>query len=202
MRVGVCGTAAVREGELSGLKNYSSLAIRIPREIYGICDKAIEKICQGGFESTLIISPPGGGKTTALREIVRRLSENNMRVAVIDERGELAAAGDDGAAFLLGAHTDVLSGVDKERGAMMLLRGMNPQVIAVDEITKPADIGIISNIYGCGVKLLASAHAGDYEELLSRTLYKRMLALGVFKYLIVIDGKGTERTYSVKRLER
>ena len=201
VRIGICGTAIMRSGELTALKNYSSLAIRIPHEIRGMCESAVNTICTDGFESTLIISPPGGGKTTALREIIRRLSEKQYRLSVIDERNELSAVGQNEVGFSLGARSDVLTGVDKSSGAMMLLRGMNPQIIAMDEITNPCDVKAVLTIHGCGVKLLASAHAKDREDLCRRQLYKELLAIGVFRYLLIIGGGGSNRTYSVRRLQ-
>lgn len=201
LRIGVCGTAVTHGGEMTGLKDFSSLAIRIPREKRGICARAVEEICAGGFRSTLIVSRPGGGKTTALREIIRTLSTLGYRVSVIDERNELAAGGTDGMNFELGAHSDVLTGVDKERAGMMLLRGMNPQIIAMDEISKPSDVRTVLTINGCGVMLLASAHAADREDLKKRTLYRRLLDDGVFEYIIQISGVGSARAYHVSRAD-
>lgn len=200
LRIGLCGTAVMRGREMTGYQYFSSLNIRIPRECRGSCDGLMGEIYRGGFENTLLISRPGGGKTTALREIVRQISDRGTRVGVVDERNELSATDEARAQFDLGRCSDVLIGVAKAEGAMMLLRGMNPQVIAMDEITREQDIEAIGQVYGCGVGLLASAHARNTDELTRRPLYRELLALRAFRYIITITGTGRERKYAVERL--
>ena len=200
LRVGVCGTAVLREGEVSGFRRFSSLALRIARECRGACDGVMREMYRNGFENTLIISRPGGGKTTALREIIRSLSGAGTRLAVVDERNELSATDEAAAQFDLGAHSDVLIGVPKADGAMMLLRGMNPQVIAMDEITRERDIDAVSQIFGCGVGILASAHAADADELARRPLYRGLLDMKIFKYAVTISGGGDKRRYAAERI--
>lgn len=200
LRIGVCGAASIQKGEITGFKSYSSLAIRIPREFKGVCDSVCKEILCGGFDNTLIIAPPGGGKTTALREILRKLSDSGKRVSLVDERNEIAAFHMGQAQFDIGSHTDVLTGVNKAQAAIMLLRGMNPQIVAMDEITKPQDIEAISEFYGCGVKTIATAHATDLRDMYGRKLYKEMLDSGIFRYLIIISLYNGTRTYEVKKL--
>lgn len=200
LRIGLCGTAVLQGGEMAGFKNFSSLAIRIPRQCAGICDELIREIYRNGFENTLIISKPGGGKTTALRELIRRLSDTGIRFSVVDERNELSATDESAPQFDLGRHSDVMVGVPKAQGAMMLLRGMNPQVIAMDEITRQQDLDAISQIFGCGVGLLASAHAASGDELLRRPLYKELMELRIFKYLITINCHEGKRSYTTERI--
>ena len=200
LRVGVCGRGVIQKGELTGFRDFSSLALRIPRECRGACDRVIHQMYKNGFENTLILSPPGVGKTTALRELIRRLSDEGMRVGVVDERNELAAADGNGAGFDLGACSDVLTGVAKVQGAMMLLRGMNPQIIALDEISSPGDAVALEQICGCGVGLLASAHAAGREELERRPVYRRMLELGIFSRTLTIHSEGGRRSYRTEVL--
>ena len=201
LRVGVCGTAVRHGGQLSGFRNLSSAAIRIPRECRGICDGLLRQLYRDGFENTLLISRPGGGKTTALRELIRRLSDGGTRLGVVDERNELSATEGAKAQFDLGAHSDVLVGVPKAEGAMMLLRGMNPQVLAVDEISNARDVEAMAQLYGCGAGLLASAHASGWRELNQRPIYRELLRQGIFKILIVISGTGDKRRYVAERLQ-
>lgn len=200
LRIGFCGCAVIHNNVITGYKNFSSLSIRIPRQCHGICDDVIREIYSIGFANTLIISRPGGGKTTALREIIRRQSDEGLRVSVVDERNELSATDNGIAQFDLGRCSDTLVGVTKAEGAMMLLRGMNPQLIAMDEITKEKDIEAIAQVFGCGVGLLTSAHAAGKRELLQRPLYARLLEMKIFKYLITISGSGTRRCYYAERL--
>ena len=200
LRLGVCGKLNMQKNGIYSMGSISSLAVRIPSEQKGILDSLFKTVYLNGFESSLIVSPPGGGKTTALRELCRKLSNKNLRVAVVDERNELLA--DDGySGFDLGEHCDVLGCAPKAEGAMMLLKTMNPQVIAMDEITKEEDLEAIKQITGCGVKILATAHASDLADLKRRKLYRDLMELGVFKYMLRIEGKGKDRKYSAERIE-
>lgn len=201
IRIGLCGTAAINRGELTGFRNFSSLAIRIPRECKGICAGFIDKINYGGFKNTLIISPPGFGKTTLLRDIIRQLSENGLRVAVLDERNELSASEMGLPQFDLGPCSDVLIGLPKAAGASMLLRGMNPQVIAMDEISREEDKQVIEQVIGCGVSIIASAHGLDRTDMLSRPMYRALMDMGAFKYLLTIYRDGSRRRYVLEELE-
>ncbi len=201
-RVGICGSAVVREGEVRSLRQVSSLAVRVAREIPGASDGIRDKLWDGGaLQSTLILSPPGSGKTTLLRDLIRALSDGAgrppLRVGAADERGELAAMWGGVPQFHIGAHTDVLDGCPKGTGLLMLLRGMNPQVLAADEITAPADIAALETAANCGVALLATAHGADLADLTRRPLYRRLLALGIFRRLVVIRREAGERRFQV-----
>ena len=198
-RLGVCGSAVVRDGEVSNLKDISSLALRI---VLG-SDIAPQLFsADGRFLSTLILSPPGGGKTTLLRDLIRVLSLGDaehraLRVAVIDERCELAVCCKGRAQMELGNHTDVLSLCPKAVGIPMVLRGMNPQVIAVDEITAEEDIRAMCLAANCGVGLLASIHAASVDELHQKPLWRELLRARVFRRCIVIRSNGGARSYEV-----
>lgn len=182
-RLGVCGTAAVRDGQILSIRDISSLCLRIARPIAAAPDK-IERWLD---RSTLIIGAPGCGKTTLLRDCIRRLSNFGQRVCVVDSRGEIAACMAGVPQMDVGRCTDVLCGCKKGEGMMLLLRSMNPQWIAVDEITDAEDISAIEQCAYCGVRLLATAHAACAAELSARPLYRRLLALGVFEKLLVLD---------------
>ena len=200
LRIGVCGSAIIQNGELSGFRSYSSLAIRIPAAHKGACDGVYKQIMSEGFENTLIIAPPGGGKTTALRELVRKLSDSGIRIGLIDERNEVAASDMGQARFDVGGHTDVLSGLEKQPAALMLLRGMNPQIIAMDEITKPEDAEAICHIHGCGTGLLATAHAAEPGGMMGREIYRRLLEKKIFKILVTVKADRGNRSYGVTKL--
>lgn len=200
LRIGVCGTGVIRDGTLTGFRDYSSLNIRIPREHRGICDSLIQSLYTPSFENTLIISPPGGGKTTALREFIRRLSDRGFCVSVADERNELSATEGADAQFDLGRCTDVLVGVSKAEAAIMLLRGMGPGLIAMDEITQGRDIEAVTQIFGCGVGILATAHGESAESLRQRALYRELLDRQIFKNLVIIRKKGGARIYEAQRI--
>ena len=206
-RLGVCGSAVVREGEVSNLKDISSLALRIVCEKIGLGSDIAPQLFDrdGRFMSALILSPPGGGKTTLLRDLIRVLSLGDaehraLRTAVIDERGEIAVCCKGRPQMELGNHTDVLSLCPKAAGMEMVLRGMNPQLIAVDEITAPEDIRAMCLAANCGVGLLASIHAANAEELAQKPLFEELLRAKVFRRCVTIGLDGGRRTYTVGEL--
>lgn len=196
IRIGLCGTGIIDDGKVTGMRGICSLAIRIPHEIRGCGQAAIDRIKAEPCGSVLILSPPGYGKTTFLRECIRQLSDSGKRVSVADERGELAAVHRGAPQFDLGNASDIMSGVPKAQAVMMLLRAMNPQIIAMDEISSPEDVEAAETASGCGVRLIATAHAADKSELCSRPVYRRLLELGVFKNAVVIENRCGKRSYS------
>lgn len=200
LRIGVCGEAVYTQECLTGLKNFSSLSIRIPHAEVSGCSALLDGMLRGMPVSTLIISPPGSGKTSLLRELIRRTSTIPLRVSVIDDRNELSASIGGRAQFDLGQGSDVLVGVPKSEAAGMMLRGMNPQIIAMDEITREKDLAAVEQIGGCGVVLFATAHGKDLRDLRRRPLYKRMLESGVFQELITIRAGGGKRVYTREAL--
>ena len=203
-RLGVCGTAVLRDGAVCNVKDISSLALRIVRERIGLGADIAPKLfdASGRFQSTLILSPPGGGKTTLLRDLIRCLSLGSeerraLRVAVIDERSELAVTYQGRPQTELGNHTDVLDGCPKALGIPMVLRAMAPQVIAVDEITAAEDIAAMCAAANCGVGLLATIHAANVQELTRKPLWRELLSAEVFSRAVVIGSDGGARTYEV-----
>ena len=206
-RVGLGGTAVMERGRCIDLRDISSACVRIAREKTGISDDLMDKIAPDGVpENTLIIAPPGAGKTTILRDIIRNLSNGTgkilpQRVAVVDERSELAAVFHGEPQLDVGCHTDVIDGCPKAEGIMMMLRSVGPQVIAVDEITAREDIQAMEMASRCGVKLLASIHAADVRELQEKHLFSTLLAGRVFTCCIVIRrGSDGKRYYRVEHL--
>ena len=197
VRVGVCGTAVMGPGGMEGLRHISSMALRVPREAVGCADGIWPALTAGGFRSCLIAAPPGAGKTTLLREIVRRLSAEGTRVAVADERGEIAGAWDGAAAFDLGPCADVLTGAPKARALSMLVRAMNPQVVAMDEIGGEEDASALRAAAGCGAMLLATVHGRRGESL--PLACRALLETGAFRRVAWIEADAGRRRYGVER---
>ena len=205
-RVGLCGTAVMKDGANTNLKYLSSAVVRIGRERKGVAAEVAPQLFRDNqFCNTLILSSPGGGKTTLLRDIVRLLSmgaENYkaQRVALLDERGEVAATLRGRAQLDVGPRTDVLDACPKALGVPIVLRAMNPQIIAMDEITVPEDLRAASMAAGCGVGLLATVHASGTEELSQKPLYRDLLERRVFRLAVRIVRDGGGRRYVVEEL--
>ena len=204
-RIGVCGTAVLRDGVNTNLRDISSVTIRIAREQPGLSTEVLPQLFrEGRFWNTLILSPPGGGKTTLLRDLVRCLSTGGetapQRMALIDERGEVAVVYRGEPQMDVGPHTDVLDACPKALGIPMVLRAMNPQIIAVDEITQPEDLRAMALACGCGVGLLATIHAGDVSELEEKPLYRQLLSDRVFRQALRNLRTEEGRTYQVEDL--
>lgn len=200
VRVGVCGTAVPGPDGLEGLRAFSSLAVRVPREVRGCADGIWDRLTAGGFSSALILSPPGAGKTTLLRELIRRLSECGLRVGVADERGEIAGCADGEPGFDVGPCADVITGAPKAAAAGMLLRAMNPQILAMDEITDPADGRALLRAVGCGVELLATIHGESLETVRRRPVGRVLLDAGAFRRYVLVENDGGVRRYAVGEL--
>ena len=161
-RVGITGDAVVVGGEISHIRTVQSLNYRFAREVIGAADSVMEKIYDGKYiKNTLIMSPPMCGKTTMLRDVARQLSLLGKKVSIVDERGEIAALAMGVPSFSLGANCDVLSGVDKADGMLLMLRAMSPDVIITDEIGDERDFAAISEIKKRGVSIITSLHGRD-----------------------------------------
>ncbi len=192
-RVGIAGRTVVNGGLISGFGCCSSFCIRIPREVRGTASDLSHRIRNGGrFFNTLIVSPPGMGKTTLLRDLARVLgtdspSQPGMRIAVIDERSEISG-GLGARRFDVGSKTDVLDGCPKSQGIILALRSLNPQVIMTDEIGRPEDSTALEDAMNCGVGIVATAHGGGMEDILRRPVLRSMVESGLFHLYVVMDG--------------
>lgn len=188
-RIGLCGEYVYQESEMKNIRSLTSVCIRVARQITGVSGEIFRK-----NNSILIIGRPGCGKTTFLRDLIYQTSKHNKgSVAVIDERRELFPLSLGVFHFERGERTDVLSGCHKNIGLSIAIRTMNPDVIAVDEITSAEDCVALSQAAWCGVRLFATAHAGSVDELVSRSVYKPLLEQKIFDTLIILQRDKTWR---------
>lgn len=188
-RVGLCGTAVVKDGEVTAINDISSLNIRIARQIFGASEELFEKAYSEGG-GILIAGLPSSGKTTVLRDMAYRLSLgidcHVMRTAVIDERGELSGTYGGTAENDLGL-CDVLNGYPKGEGIIQAIRSLSPQVIICDEVGTESDAAAISAGANAGADIIATIHAGSYDELLRRKQARRLLETGAFKTVVILE---------------
>lgn len=181
-RVGICGTAVREDGRITFLKDISGLNVRVAHAVEGCSDELFGRV---GECSLLIVGRPMTGKTTILRDLARRLGERR-RVTVIDSRGEIAAAVHGLPSYDIGLNTDVLCGCEKSEGIMLTLRSMSPEFIICDEIAH--DEEAVEQALFCGVKVIASAHAGSLAELERR--FGNMNLAAMFDAVAVIGERG------------
>lgn len=182
-RVGVCGAATVADGAMRGIAQPTSICLRVARDIEGISPQAADV-----NDSLLIIGPPGSGKTTLLRDLIRSKSNAvQENISVVDEREELFPMHKGQACFSAGEHTDILSGCSKAEGIEAVLRSMNPNWIAVDEITEKSDCDALLQAGWCGVNLMATAHAGSLQDFMTRPIYKPLVECKLFTTIIVLQ---------------
>ena len=199
-RVGISGSAVLKDNHISSLKDISALNYRIAHEIIGSSDRLMDIITDvNRIKSTLIISPPECGKTTLLRDIIRNISNMKLKVSVIDERCEITASFNGHSGYDLGYCCDILTGAPKDEGMLMMLRSMSPHVIATDELGTAEDILAVKKIVNSGVSVVATIHGQNEAQLRKRTDISQLLDF--FECFIVLSrrfGVGTiEEAYCV-----
>ena len=187
-RVGICGRTVMENGKVKTIKDISSINIRRSREIIGVSDPCMGYLMRGKHQiyNTLIISPPKCGKTTLLRDMIRNFSTMGFQVGVCDERSEISGMYNGQPSYNLGVRTDILDGCPKEKGMIMLIRSMSPDLIATDEIGKKEDCHAIEAAVCAGISLLTTIHGSTYEDVLGSGIGE-MVEKGVFERLIFLS---------------
>lgn len=193
-RIGLAGKVVLENDRVKSVKHISFINIRMSHERKG-CGECIlpyiydeERICH-----TLIISPPGCGKTTLLRDIVRLISDGNgthqgVSVGVIDERSEIGACYRGIPQNDIGMRTDVLDCCPKAEGMLMMIRSMSPTVIAVDEIGKREDIEALAYVMNCGCQILATVHGTSIDDIRNKPVLRKLVEERLFKRFVVLSG--------------
>jgi stage III sporulation protein AA len=198
-RVGIVGSAVVDNGQIININYISSLNFRIARQKIGCSRQVMEDIIDpfnNSIYNTLIVSPPGCGKTTLLRDIIRNLSNgineikfNGRNVGVVDERGEIAAMYKGIPQNDVGIRTDVIDNMPKPEAMRMLVRSMSPDIIACDEIGSYEDVKAIDYAMCSGVKGVFTAHGRDMEELNRNPELSNLLDKHTFERIIFLNPK-------------
>lgn len=188
-RMGLCGRVICQGQSIRALRDISSFCIRIAGQWRGAADGLIGQLTdENGFcRSTLIVGLPGMGKTTLLRDSLRRLSEAGRRVCVVDERSEIAAMCDGLPQLEVGPCTDVLDGCGKEAGLRWLLRSLSPEVLVTDELSDTLDAQAALEAIRSGVSMLATVHGRDLDSVCGRNTLYPLVRNRAFERYAVLD---------------
>ena len=190
-RIGICGEVVTENNAIKTIKNFSSINIRIPHQIANCSLKALPFIYDdNGVFNTLIIAPPGAGKTTFLRDLCFQISSKNIEknILLIDERNEIANLINGKPSFFVG-NVDIYSYSTKKFGLENGIRTLCPSVILMDELGKVEDIEALNYAIGSGVKIIATSHATNLDDLFKKPYLKNLLEQRVFKRFVVLSNK-------------
>lgn len=191
-RVGIAGKVVLENNKIKNISHIGMINIRFAHEKIGCSEKILPFLKENGqLYNTLLIAPPGGGKTTLLRDLVRILSSppENYTVGVVDERSELAGCYMGIPQNNMGVLVDVLDGCPKVEGMFLLLRTMAPDVIVVDEIGTPKDLEMMAYVTNCGCGIFATIHGASIHEVLEKKSLRSLLEMRMFQRFVVLGNR-------------
>ncbi len=198
-RMGLCGRVLLQGQSVRALREISSLCIRVAGQRPGAADRLMPHLLDdcGKPRNTLLISSPGMGKTTMLRDTVRQLSSAGFQVGVVDERSEIAAVSGGMPQLDVGPHTDVLDGCAKEAGLRWMLRGMSPDVLATDELGTPGDVQAVLECTAAGVRVVSTLHGRQLEPRPTRGALCHLALHRAFERYVLLDERIVGRIAAV-----
>lgn len=196
-RIGITGNIVIKDGQVTNISHIYSLNFRIARQVIDCSNKILESVLDlknNTVFNTIIISPPGRGKTTILRDLIRKISDgipeisfNGINVGVVDERGEIAAMYKGIPQNDIGRRTDILDNIPKDIGMKMLIRSMNPKVIVADEIGSTKDIEAIKYAICSGVKGVFTAHGNGLKDIINNPILNELYITDGIERVLAID---------------
>ncbi len=200
-RIGLTGTAVRTNGEITGVREISSINIRIAKEYKGMAAKLFNAVKNSERKSLIVAGPPSSGKTTILRDLARLMAGEEggyKKTVIIDEREELAACSNGVPQNDIGISSDVLSGYPKGDAVLIAIRSMSPECVVVDEIGGLKEAEAIEEGLNAGVDFYLGVHAGSREDLIRRPQIQRLIRTGAFGTVALLHGR--ERPSQLKQL--
>ena len=189
-KAGIAGRAVMRDGSIYSVSSFNSVNIRVSRAFKSCADDLLHKV--GDCTSYMIIGSPMSGKTTLLRELCRQYAGRDIfdpkKITIVDERDEIASRSF-GHSIDVGAHTDVLTLYPKAIGTEIAVRTLSPEIVVLDEIGTEEEARALLSGMNSGVDFIATAHGFSFEEVLRRPNIKTLVNAGVFKKIVVLEGK-------------
>ena len=196
-RLGIAGEVVVENGQIKTIKNFSSINFRFAKDVKNCSLNALPYLCEDArILNTLIVSPPGCGKTTFIRDLSFQLSKRKIEenILIIDERNEICASQNGVPMLNVGEGVDFYTNSTKQFGIINGIRTMAPNVIILDEISTKNDLSALEFAFFSGVKVVATTHASSYEELMKKSLFKNLNTTECFERFVVLskeNGVGT-----------
>lgn len=188
IRVGICGESIYDNGRIGSVSSFSSINIRLSRNIENAGDAVSKFISKNKGASVLIVSPPGYGKTTVIRSVANSLAKGKftapMRVSVIDERGEILPEGSSGL-------TDRFLGYSKADGIEIAVRLFSPEYIICDEIGLSDETKAMLSVQNSGVPFVATAHGESMEQAIKKPNIKELIEHKVFNTFVRLEKSST-----------